>query len=137
MLCADVAHKVLRMQTVLEFLYEIYGQCRNKATFYDDAKKKMLGEIVLTCYNNKTYRVDDIAWDKHPSDTFEKSDGSKISFKEYYEQVGNLIKIWSANNLSQSNLIHNPIFSLIPVFSPVALISSWKLPDFDNMYMPK
>jgi len=87
MLCADVAHKVLRMQTVLEFLYEIYGQCRNKATFYDDAKKKMLGEIVLTCYNNKTYRVDDIAWDKHPSDTFEKSDGSKISFKEYYEQV--------------------------------------------------
>lgn len=31
--------------------------------------------------------MDDIAWDKHPSDTFEKSDGSKISFKEYYEQV--------------------------------------------------
>ena len=46
MLCADVAHKVLRMQTVLEFLYEIYNSNRNG--FYDMAKKKLLGEIVLT-----------------------------------------------------------------------------------------
>jgi aubergine-like protein len=86
MLCADVAHKVLRQQTVLEFLYEIYGQTdRNR--FYDVAKKKLLGEIILTRYNNKTYRVDDIDWEKHPSDTFEKADGTKITFKEYYETV--------------------------------------------------
>lgn len=48
MLCADVAHKVLRMQTVLEFLYEIYNTCNNKQGFYDIAKKKLLGEIILT-----------------------------------------------------------------------------------------
>ena len=48
MLCADVAHKVLRMQTVLEFLYEIYNSLRDKSGFYDLAKKKLLGEIVLT-----------------------------------------------------------------------------------------
>ena len=35
-------------------------------------------------YNNKTYTVDDIAWDKHPTDTFEKADGSRITYKEYY-----------------------------------------------------
>jgi len=86
MLCADVAHKVLRMQTVLEFLYEIY-QSTDKSRFYDLAKKKLLGEIVLTRYNNKTYRVDDIDWDKHPSDSFTKADGTTITFKEYYEQV--------------------------------------------------
>ena len=36
-------------------------------------------------YNNKTYRVDDIDWEKHPTDKFTKADGSEISFKEYYE----------------------------------------------------
>ena len=35
-------------------------------------------------YNNKTYTVDDIAWDKHPTDTFEKPDGQRITYKEYY-----------------------------------------------------
>lgn len=87
MLCADVAHKVLRMQTVLEFLYEIYNSLGNKSGFYDMAKKKLLGEIVLTRYNNKTYRVDDIDWDKHPTDSFSKADGTTITFKEYYEAV--------------------------------------------------
>ena len=49
MLCADVAHKVLRMQTVLEFLYEIYNSS-DQHRFYDIAKKKLLGEIILTRY---------------------------------------------------------------------------------------
>jgi len=86
MLCADVAHKVLRMQTVLEYLYEIY-QSTDKSRFYDLAKKKLLGEIILTRYNNKTYRVDDIDWEKHPTDSFQKADGSSVTFKEYYETV--------------------------------------------------
>ena len=38
-------------------------------------------------YNNKTYRVDDIDWDKHPTDSFSKADGTTITFKEYYEAV--------------------------------------------------
>ena len=38
-------------------------------------------------YNNKTYRVDDIDWNKHPTDKFTKADGSEISFLEYYEKA--------------------------------------------------
>ena len=38
-------------------------------------------------YNNKTYRVDDIDWEKHPTDSFAKADGSTITFKDYYEAV--------------------------------------------------
>ncbi|XP_048257294.1 piwi-like protein 1 [Haliotis rufescens] len=37
-------------------------------------------------YNNKTYRVDDIDWDKNPLDTFKMSDGSQITYKEYYKK---------------------------------------------------
>jgi len=104
MLCADVAHKVLRMQTVLEFLYEIYNTCNNKQGFYDIAKKKLLGEIILTRYNNKTYRIDDIDWEKHPTDSFQKADGSSITFKEYYETVYEK----KVNDLKQPLLISRP-----------------------------
>lgn len=86
MLCADVQHKVLRQQTVLEFLYELYGSVDQKM-FYNIAAKKLIGEIVLTRYNNKTYRIDDIDWEKHPTDSFTKADGSTITFKAYYEAV--------------------------------------------------
>merc|ERR1719260_72120 len=35
-------------------------------------------------YNNATYRIDEIAWDKHPSDEFEGRNNEKISYMKYY-----------------------------------------------------
>lgn len=37
-------------------------------------------------YNNKTYRIDDIAWDHTPNNTFKRGDAD-ISFKNYYKTV--------------------------------------------------
>ena len=51
--------------------------------------KKLVGQIVLTRYNNKTYRVDDLAWGKTPKDTF-KSDaagGTEISYLDYFSRT--------------------------------------------------
>ena len=31
-------------------------------------------------YNNKTYRIDEIDWDKTPSDEFEGRNGEKLSY---------------------------------------------------------
>ena len=48
------------------------------------------GFFILFRYNNKTYRVDDIKWDKHPTDTFkctEKGVEVEKSFIEYYQKV--------------------------------------------------
>ena len=45
-LCADVSHKVLRTDTVLEFLYDLYQ--RSHRAFHEEAQKKLIGEIVLT-----------------------------------------------------------------------------------------
>ncbi|XP_041347966.1 piwi-like protein 1 isoform X1 [Gigantopelta aegis] len=84
----DVAHKILRTDTVLDIMYEMYE--RGGASFYDDVFKKFVGSIVLTRYNNKTYRCDDIEWDKHPKDTFKMRDGSDISYKDYYKQHYNI-----------------------------------------------
>ena len=60
------------------------------------AEKEIIGETVLTKYNNKNYRIDGIDWQLSPLAEFEKSDGSKISYKDYYKVncsvVGMVIK---------------------------------------------
>lgn len=48
MLCADVQHKVLRRQSVLDIMYEIHSSCRDPNKFYDIAAKKLIGETVMT-----------------------------------------------------------------------------------------
>lgn len=45
--------------------------------------------MVITRYNNKTYRVDDVAYDKKPSDSFERGETSE-SYIEYYKRQYNI-----------------------------------------------
>ncbi|XP_077197585.1 piwi-like protein 4 [Paroedura picta] len=85
MLCADVSHKVLRNESVLEFMTSIYNSTE-VARCAETCEKELLGLIVLTRYNNKTYRIDDIEWTVKPTDTFQKRDGTQISYEDYYKQ---------------------------------------------------
>ncbi|KAG8146354.1 hypothetical protein E2320_012707 [Naja naja] len=84
MLCTDVSHKVLRSETVLDFMYSLYDQV-GEQQFRESCTKELIGVIVLTRYNNKTYRVDDIDWESSPKNSFKKSDGTEISFVDYYK----------------------------------------------------
>jgi aubergine-like protein len=43
----------------------------------------MIGQTVLTAYNNKTYTVHDVDYDKTPRDTFDTRNGPK-SYADYY-----------------------------------------------------
>lgn len=84
MLCAEITHKVMRTETV----YDILVSCRKEGPYFKDKfVEQVLGMTVLTDYNNKTYRVDDIDFNQKPSDTFEsaKDPNKKISFIEYYK----------------------------------------------------
>lgn len=85
MLIADLCHKILHKHTVLDYLYDLYKNTRGD--FHTTATRKLVGEIVLTRYNNKTYRIDDIDWDKNPNSTFLQRDGTEITFKDYYTKV--------------------------------------------------
>ncbi|KAK7934231.1 hypothetical protein WMY93_005127 [Mugilogobius chulae] len=82
MLCTDVSHRVLRSETVLDFMTNLRQQ-HPPHRFHDICAKELIGLVVLTKYNNKTYRVDDIAWDHKPSNTFKKGD-TDISFRNYF-----------------------------------------------------
>lgn len=57
---------------------------QSQRTFQDECTKQLVGSVVMTRYNNRTYRVDDIDWDKSPKDTFTLASGQEITFVEYY-----------------------------------------------------
>lgn len=48
--------------------------------------EKIVGTIVLTDYNNNTYRIDDIEFDVTPRDTFVNRQGVRQSYMEYYKK---------------------------------------------------
>ncbi|KAJ8263194.1 hypothetical protein COCON_G00156510 [Conger conger] len=101
-LSVDVSHKVLRNDSVLDVMNVIYEKSRE--SFQDECTKELVGSIVLTRYNNRTYRIDDVEWSKSPKDTFTMADGSQISFLDYYSKnYGITIK-----EVDQPLLVHRP-----------------------------
>ncbi|XP_035515119.1 piwi-like protein 2 [Morone saxatilis] len=101
-LCVDVSHKVLRNDSVLDVMNMLYQQ--SKENFQDECTKELIGSIVITRYNNRTYRIDAIEWNKSPKDTFTLMDGTKTTFVEYYSKnYGITIK-----EMDQPLLMHRP-----------------------------
>ncbi|XP_047446909.1 piwi-like protein 2 [Mugil cephalus] len=101
-LSVDVSHKVLRNDSVLDVMNRLYQQSREN--FQDECTKELVGSIIITRYNNRTYRIDSIDWNKSPKDTFAMMDGSTTTFAEYYSKnYGITIK-----ELSQPLLMHRP-----------------------------
>ena len=84
---ADMVHKVIRTDSVLQNLRTIHSRDRNY--FAVNARKELVGSIVFTKYNQRTYRIDDISLDKKPTDKFDRN-GVSISFIDYYKQQYNI-----------------------------------------------
>uniref|UniRef100_UPI002DDDBD8F Piwi n=1 Tax=Ephydatia fluviatilis TaxID=31330 RepID=UPI002DDDBD8F len=102
MLVLDVSHRVMKTDTALDFLYELYHFNQDK--FREEAFKQLVGSVVLTRYNNRTYEIDDIAWDKNPRCAFQDHAGSQITFVDYYKRAYDL----DITDLEQPLLIHRP-----------------------------
>uniref|UniRef100_A0A5F5PY14 Piwi-like protein 2 n=1 Tax=Equus caballus TaxID=9796 RepID=A0A5F5PY14_HORSE len=101
-LLADVSHKVIRNDSVLDVMHAMYQQ--NKENFQDECTKHLVGNIVITRYNNRTYRIDDVDWNKTPKDSFTMSDGKEITFLEYYSKNYGI----TVKEEDQPLLIHRP-----------------------------
>ena len=82
LVCAEVSHKVMRVETVYEIIKRI--QKESKGSFKKDCIKEIVGTVVLTDYNNQTYRVDDIDFDSSPTSSFEMK-GKMVTYKDYFE----------------------------------------------------
>ncbi|KAM4037637.1 piwi-like protein 2 [Anomaloglossus baeobatrachus] len=101
-LLADITHKIIRNDSVLDIMHFLYQQ--NRDGFQDEVTKQLVGSIVITRYNNRTYRIDDIEWNKSPNDVFTMSDGTNISFVDYYSKNYGI----TVKEVDQPLLVHRP-----------------------------
>uniref|UniRef100_A0A182K9L7 Uncharacterized protein n=1 Tax=Anopheles christyi TaxID=43041 RepID=A0A182K9L7_9DIPT len=83
MLNLDVTHRVL-MQTTVYTHIKMLAQARG-GQFRENVLKSLLGAIVLTRYNKKTYRIDDVCFDATPLSTFKYGE-REITYADYYKE---------------------------------------------------
>ena len=98
----DVSHKVLRSDTAHSVMKRIYD--RSSSHFKENCVKELVGSVVLTRYNNKNYRIDDIAWNITPTSSFTNSKGESVSFVDYYKIQYKL----DIQDKLQPMLVHRP-----------------------------
>ncbi|KAM6191329.1 piwi-like protein 2 [Sarcoramphus papa] len=101
-LLVDAIHKVIRSDSVLNFMHTIYKQ--SLSSFQDECTKQLVGNVVITRYNNRTYRIDDIDWNKTPRDSFTLASGEEITFVDYYSKAYGI----TIRELDQPLLVHRP-----------------------------
>lgn len=82
-MCTEIAHKVMRTDTVLDTLMKMKNLPDGDRQF----KAYIIGRVILTEYNNKTYTVDDIDFQTTPRSSFRCQDDSMKNYIEYYKQV--------------------------------------------------
>lgn len=95
MLCAEITHKVMRTETVYDILRR---GTQNPSRHQEEFRLNVLGLIVLTDYNNKTYRINDVDFTQSPRATF-SCKGRDVSFVEYYLTVSSFRKKRKKNSL--------------------------------------
>lgn len=108
-MCVEITHKIMRMDTVLDMLREchrdrgpeyyqvssftlhlLYHYCIFLFTFVSLNFQKafsdeIIGCVVLTRYNNKTYQITDVDFNRTPQSTFQYRD-TEISIAQYMRE---------------------------------------------------
>jgi len=80
MLCAELTHKVLRLDSVLTVIQGL----KNSRDFRRAVEEELCDAVVMTSYNRKTYKISDIAWNLSPQSTFDWK-GTPETYVHYYE----------------------------------------------------
>lgn len=100
----------MRTDTVLDLLMDSRRQ--DPQNFENIFKQKVLGITVLTSYNNKTHRIDDVDFNITPASTFLRK-GVDTTIQEYYKEV----RIPFEHTLSAVQLTHVMLIFSIVLFS--------------------
>ena len=77
LLCVEVTNKVLRQDSCLHII-------ENLEYDHEAVKAELVGNIVMTHYNRKTYRVDSVDWSQTPQSSFDMK-GLPVTLAEYYQ----------------------------------------------------
>lgn len=80
----------MREDTCLDVLRTKTQEARQHGGDYKEQfEKEIVGTVVLTGYNNRTYSIAGVNWEMNPRSTFDTRDG-EVSFREYYQSRYNL-----------------------------------------------
>lgn len=90
LLCAEISHKVMRMDSVYSLLMDCTRE--DGGNYRQLFQSRIIGSVVLTDYNNRTYHIDDVDWSLTPMSTFQKSNVA-VSYLDYYRQVS-IVVYW-------------------------------------------
>ena len=102
-LTVDATFRVLRLQTVLDLMTEIKN--RNRGTRLKELlETELIGTIIMTRYNNRSYRIDEIDMTRKASDTFTMSNGEEISYADYILNHYNV----RVRDLNQPMIVNHP-----------------------------
>ena len=86
-LTCDVSHRILRQETVLELMKNIYNH-KKGGDWQSEIQRQLIGEMVLTRYNHRVYRIDEVDFKKCPTDTFPRGDsGLPMAYAKYYKEA--------------------------------------------------
>lgn len=137
MLVCDASHRMLRTTTALDLLKDVFKM--GQPNFKANALKALVGKVVLTRYNNKSYRIDDVDFNQTPLSTFSKSDGTEVSYFDYFKNH------WeeTITDMRQPLLIHRPrpkrgesetqVICLVPELATVTGLTDEIRSDFRAM----
>ena len=102
-LSVDATFRVLRLQTVRDIMIELRG--RNPGSRLKEVmEQELVGTIIMTRYNNRSYRVDEIDLTAKPSSTFVKSDGTELTYAAYMRQQWNV----TVQDMNQPMIVNRP-----------------------------
>ena len=99
LLQCDITHRILQKTCVLSQLSVLRQQ--NANNFQMIARKQFVGESIITVYNNRTYRIDDIDFNSNPMSTFVQNNIT-ITYVDYFKQHWGL----DITDYSQPLIVH-------------------------------
>ncbi len=141
-LMCDSAHRVLRSETAYDVLRDVANYAKDKGGDLKTlTEKKLLGTVVLTRYNNRHYRVDDIDFGSNPKASFETSSGQRITFQDYYLRQYNLkvtddeqpMLVSRPREKSASETEVHKLFYLVPEFCNMTGLTEEMINNFKVM----
>ena len=83
LLALNVKYKMVRTDSALSILN--YIKAMNHRSIHSEIKNRLIGHVVETRYNNKTYKIDDVLLGIQPKDVVQLQSG-RISYADYYKR---------------------------------------------------
>uniref|UniRef100_A0A182MXI9 Piwi n=1 Tax=Anopheles dirus TaxID=7168 RepID=A0A182MXI9_9DIPT len=137
MMCVEITHRVMRRDTCYQLMSSVQ---RQPGPFRENFHRAIVGAIVMSTYNQKTYRIVDVDFSTTPSSSFTKADGTSITFMEYFQTRYNVRirdpqqpMLVTAPSARQKRQGCNNLLLLVPELSRMTGITEEMRKDFHLM----